>query len=362
MKFRSLFLSALCALTVVAGFTSCNDNDEIPAWKEGATVELPQYRAFILSEGSMNANNSHLFFINPETDEPYQTDIFEAQNGIKLGDTANDIITENGDIYVLMNVSEVLYRLNGSGVIQAIYNGFEADQLGQPRSMVEEDGKIYVTCYGGYVARFDAKTLKYEAKVQTDANPEEIVEHDGILYCVNSGYGLGHTMSIIDTKKFDKAESAEIPSNPFGLKEDDGHIYIMAYNADYTTSVYTFDTKTKKYDKIADASRMLPVKDKLYLGNTVNKGSWVSPDYETTFSVYDTNTRKTAAWNLTNVPEALKKNTVYMIERNPYDGSFYIATADYVSNSPVYHFTADGNFKSTFNAGGINANAMVFLR
>ena len=51
-----------------------------------------------------------------------------------------------------------------------------------------------------------------------------------------------------------------------------------------------------------------------------------------------------------------------MIERNPYDGSFYLAYTDYASNSTICHFTAAGEYKSKFDAGGINANSMLFLR
>jgi hypothetical protein len=190
-------------------------------------VDLPAYRAFVLSEGSMNKNNSHLFFVNPETDETYATDIFEAQNGIKLGDTANDILAADGNIYVLVNVSKVIYRLNGSGVLQATYKDFDADDLGEPRYMVMERGKLYVTCYGGYVARLDAKTLAYEAKVKTDANPEEIIAYGGQLFCVCSGMGTGNTLCIIDRAKFDKAESVQTLDNPYAIKEANGHIYAL---------------------------------------------------------------------------------------------------------------------------------------
>jgi len=360
MKLRNLFFTALCALAVTAGFTSCSDDDDYDdSWKEGSKVDLPEYRAFILSEGSMGKNNSHLFFIDPATDTPYKSDIYETQNGKKLGDTANDMIEEDGYIYIVVNVSKRLVKLNGSGVELASYS-FD-DTLGEPRYIVEENGKLYVTCYGGYVARFDAKTLAFEAKVAVDANPEEIIELDGYLYCVNSGgyAGDGHTMSKIDIRTFNKAEALEIPRNSFGLQEDDGYIYIMSYAPDYKTYVSLYDLNTKTYKKIADATRMHADDDKLYFANATSS-DWIN--YTTTYSVYDARTGNTSAWKLTNAPAELSASIVYMIEQNTYDNSFYIATTDYYTDSQVYHFDSTGKYTGKFSAGGINANSMVFLR
>ena len=59
-----------------------------------------------------------------------------------------------------------------------------------------------MTCYGGYIARFDAKTLTLEDSVKVGANPEQIIESKGKLYCVNSGYGEGNTLSAIDIQQF----------------------------------------------------------------------------------------------------------------------------------------------------------------
>ena len=76
MKLRSLFMAIICGLMIAAGFTSCSDDEEDNSWKEGSKVDLPQYRAFVLSEGSYGKNNSHLFFVDPQTDQPFEKDIY----------------------------------------------------------------------------------------------------------------------------------------------------------------------------------------------------------------------------------------------------------------------------------------------
>ena len=358
MKTSKLFLSVLCGLTLSFGLFSCSDDSEDLSWKDGAKIELPRYRAFVLTEGTFNHNNSHLSFLDPAQDTIYSHDKYEEQNGIKLGDTANDMIEADGDIYIIVNVSKVLLRLNGSGVELARYTGFET--LGEPRNIVEEDGKLYVTCYGGYVARFDAKTLKLEKSVKVGDNPEQIIEHNDKLYCVNSGM-TSNTMSVIDINSFDKAESVEIMNNPFGIQEDNGHIYIMAYDASYKRYVSLYDERTKTCTKIADASNMYADGDNLYMANST------SPDYvnyQTTYSVYNARTGQTTEWKMSNLPAVMTQgtNTVYMIERNPYDNSFYIGLTNYFENSTLYHISADGKYISSVQAGGISPNSMIFIR
>lgn len=364
MKIRSLLLAAACGLMVAAGFTSCSDDEEDNSWKEGSKVEVPQYRAYVLSEGSYGKNNSHLFLVDPSTDKPYESDIYETQNGEKLGDTGNDMVTLDGNIYVVVNVSKRLLKLNGAGVKLKEYNFDE--KLGEPRYACALDGKIYVTSYGGYVSRFNASDLSLEASVKVDANPEEIVAQGGKLYCVNSGYGAGKTISVIDVKSFDKAESVEIVNNPQRLVEGNGHLYVLAgspsYNPaayDYSTAVYTYDPQSKKCEYIANASKVMASGDNLYYVNSTS-ADWVT--YTSTYSVYNASTKKSSEWKLSNIPASVASTTVYMLEQNPYDGTFYIGYSDYATNSTVCHFDAQGNFKTSFDAGGLNVNSMLFLK
>ena len=363
MKLKSLWLTALCGLVLIAGLASCSDNnkDDI-LWRKGSKVTLPEYRGFILNEGSYGKNNSHFTFFDPLQDTINTRDLYELQNNIKLGDTANDMLVYDGDVYIIVNVSQRIVRLNGSGVQQAVFNKFQ--YLGQPRYGVISGGKLYVTCYGGYVARFDAKTLTLEDSVKVDANPEEVIAKQGKLYCVNSGWGAGHTISEIDIQKFDKAVTLPAPSNPQRLKEANGNLYMMSSYYDVNTKistsyVWTYDLSTQQYVNISNATNVLASGDNLYMAK--NKSAPLSQDL-VAFTVYNAKTKKIEPWNLKNIPAELLSSTVYMMEQNPFDGSFYIGTSDYVSNGTIYHFDANGNYKGKFSAGGINPNSMVFLR
>ncbi|MBQ8047611.1 MAG: hypothetical protein IJ196_06785 [Prevotella sp.] len=359
MKLRSYFYAILCALAVVTSMTSCSDDDEEnDEWKAGSKVDLPRYRAFVLCEGQFGANNSHLFFYNPTAKTVMQDDIYSLQNGQGLGDTANDMIKYDGDIYIVVNNSRLLLRLNGSGVEQARYADFSV--LGEPRNMVAVDGKLYVTCYGGYVARFDAKSLALEASVQVDANPEQIVEMGDSLYCVNSGYGSGHTLSAISIKKFDVATSVETLSNPYGIQKSNGRLYISAYGADYSNPVGVYDINTNKTTQIGNAGRVLASGDKLYMIQSTSE-DWVSYDKE--YKVYDAVTGKVSEWKLSSLPGEMQEGAAvpYFMTINPIDGSLYIGMTDYYSSGTIYYFDANDNYQGNFTVPGVNPNSMIFL-
>ncbi len=360
MNVRKFFYATLCGLCVTMAFTACDDDEEKADWREGSKVDLPSYRSFVLCEGQYGKNNSHLFFYDPAAKSIMEGDIYEVQNGQKLGDTANDIIAYKGDVYVVVNVSEVLLRLNGSGVEQARYASFEADGLGQPRNIVAVDGKLYVTCYGGFVARFDATTLALEAKVAVDANPEQIVELGDSLYCVNSGYGTGHTLSAIHTKKFDKAVSHETLFNPYGLQKANGRLYVSAYGADYSNPVGVYDVTTCATSEIGHAGRVLASGDRLYMVNSISP-DWVT--YTMTFKVYDATADKVTEWKLNNAPKAMTEGAAvpYFLSVNHVDGSLYIGYTDYATEGIVYVFDANDSFKSSFVVPGVSPNKMVFL-
>lgn len=360
MNFRSLFLSTLCLLAVGTVFTACED-DEDDSWNNGATVALPKNRVFILNEGIYGKNNASLTFYNPATKE-IVPDLFFSQNGYKLGDTAQDMIEYNGELYIVMNGSNYITRLSGAGVELARYE-FRAEE-GQPRYATAEDGKVYVTLYSGNVARLDAKTLNMEAMVKVGNNPEQIIEEDDKLYCVNSGWGYDNRLSIIDLKTFKEAEHVEIFTNPQRIIECNDRIFIQGYGAaypnPYTYPVALFDPLTKTYTEIGQGTNMAAYGPILYVANTQTT-DWVN--FTTDFYTYDTRTGKVNSESfLKNVPEELLTGNVYMLDINQENGEIYVGVTHYAAgNGDVYRFKADGTFVEKFESGGQSPNAMVGL-
>ncbi len=357
MKFRNLLFTVLCGLTIVAGFASCSTDDDNDAWREGAKIQLPEYRAFVLSEGLMNKNNSHLFFVDPMQDTIYNNDIYEAQNGQKIGDTAQGMVVYDGDIYYVANVSNYIARLNGSAVEQKRFAFTK--KLGNPRYLVVDEGKVYVTTWGGYVCRFDAKSLVFEDSVKIGTTLEKIIEKDDRLYVVETKTG-NHSLYILNEKDLKQYETVEIMDNPTGIYESDGHFYITAFDASYISYVSSYNPQTKKCKRIGNAAAVLPVGSNLYIANS--ETDWNTYKTTTTFARYNATTEKTEPF-FSKVPAELGSIAVYMLARNPYDGTFYIGTNDYVNNSRIYHFGQDGTYLGkTFSAGGIGSNSMIFLR
>ena len=107
MKFRSLFLSALCGLAVSTAFTSCSD-DEYDPYEYGSKVALPEHRGLVLNEGSYAKNNASISFFDAtmDTTTTASNDLYFIQNKKQLGDTGQDIITEDNNIYVSIYGSE----------------------------------------------------------------------------------------------------------------------------------------------------------------------------------------------------------------------------------------------------------------
>ena len=363
MKLRSLFLSTLCLMAVGTMFTACDEDDDDDNWNnDGVQGVLPKDRVFILNEGIYGMNDANISHYNPVTGE-LMADIYGLQNeGMKLGDTAQDMIVYDGSIYVVLNGSKYLARLSDNGVELARY-AFTEEQ-GDPRYVVAEDGKVYVTLYSGNVARLDAKTLAFEKMVAVGYNPEQLVEEDGALYVVNSGWGYDNRLSIIDMNAFETAEHVEIMTNPQRIIAVNDYLFIQGYGAaypdPYTYPVQLYNRQTKTTTTIGQGTHMAGYEDKLYVAYC-STPDWVN--YTTIFYTYDTRTgEKSEVSFLKDAPEELTKGNVYMLEVNPENGDIYVGVTYYeAGEGDIYRFSADGTFLSSFESGGQGPSAMVFF-
>jgi len=348
--------AALCALMISAGFTACSDDDEWDPTAEGSQIEMAQTRAFILNEGSYGKNNAGITYFNWMTDAAYGTDLYYTQNGTQLGDTGQDIIEEDGYLYVVLSGSKRIVKLNSVGVVQKAIS--VSEDLGDPRYVVEENGYLYVTCYGGYVAKYKASDLSYVGKVQVGANPEYIIEENGKLYCTCSGWGQDKRVAIIDINSFSSATFQEVMDNPDRIIEANDRIFVQGYGASYD---YPWgELKNGTFTQLGNASCWCEHNDILYIVNSVTDWS----TYTTNNTFYSYNAKSSTLNNtsfLKNAPAELATSSVYGMSVNDENGDIYIMTSDYVNNGTIYHFKSDGTYVTKFTSTGISPRKIVFL-
>ena len=357
MRTKNLLFSVLCMLAIGLSFTSCSDDDKDEFIDDGSTLNLPKTRAYFLNEGSYNANNAGITFYAPNRDHDKVNDIYMTQNNKGLGDTGQDMIEHDNNIYVVVYGSNLLVKLNSACVEQKRLS-FPTDD--QPRYVTETGGKLYVTLYSGKVAKIDPKELQIESYVNVGKNPEEIIEHDGFLYVVNSGWGADSTMTVISTSDFKVNKTIEVAKNPFKVLESEDQIFVLAYGEYYEYPVQKVDVSTGNTTFITNASNMCEYDGIIYF--VYSETDWSTNETTNTFFSYNV---KTGAINnnnfMTNMPVELSSESVYMMEINDENGELYIGTSDYATTGNIYRFDAGKKFVEKFESGGVSPTKAVFF-
>lgn len=365
MKFRNIYLAA-ALLTVSFAFTACDDDDDWNTTGDGE-VEMPNAsRAFILNEGNMNHNNSNIIYFDWATGKVNSSDLFLAQNKKQLGDTGNDILAvDNNHVLVAVNVSNYVALLDGYGVEKSRVSFEQYKNLGQVRSIDEEDGIVYATSYGGYVSRLriQGDRLVYMDSLKLANLAEDVAEEDGKLYITIQGSypNYDNRLAIVNSD-FKTVNYVTIMTDPVKVYEEDDKLFITGMGAYYDNPWGVYDPATGKYTELGHASAIGTGNDMVYLANSVT--DWTTQPYttNTTLSAYNVKTGETTSF-FKNVPTAVLSNNVYSISVNPYNKKVYVATsaADYVSDGTVYVFDGEGNYETSFSTYGANPNKIVFL-
>lgn len=353
-------LVALLALTsVVFTFTSCSE-DEWNAFGNGK-VEMPNAsRAFILNEGSMGKNNSNIIYFDWATGNVNTTDLFVLQNGVKLGDTGNDIEVYGNDLLVAVNVSNYVALLDGYGVEKSRISFEQYKNLGQVRNLTTIGNKVYAVSYGGYVStlRVDGDKLVYEDSLKVGDRPEDIINLNGKLYVLLQGANYNDNRMAVIEAGSKTIKYVTVLTDPEDLYVADGKVIVRGYGASYSNEWGIYDPATDTYTDKGNASVMAVAKGKLLIGYSLT--NWSTGDTTSELSVYNMSTGKSESF-FKNMPAEIATTSIYSISVNPYDNRIYVGTSDFAENGVIYVFDAEGNYERNFSACGINPHAIVFL-
>lgn len=194
MSFRSKHLAALLSLLLVSAVSA-------------------RERIILLNEGNWQADNGKITYF--EDGAVVSNQWFRDVNGIKLGDTPEDIIQINDDLIAI--------SVNWSNIIQFITPDGKAvaatEDIPNNRKLASDGDYVYVSSYGhecgigggfmeftkGYVAKIDVATFKVVAATEVGYEPEGIALYNGHLFVANTGgyafqedHDYETTVSILD--------------------------------------------------------------------------------------------------------------------------------------------------------------------
>lgn len=369
MKLKSILFTTLCSLMIGASFTACSDDDD-----ENEIIVDPLEATYILCEGSWGGNNACITYINSYDATAFMaSDIYLKQNGTKMGDLANAMAYEDGNIYVVMNGSKYVMRLD-KNCVEQVRHAFTADE-GAPRCIDVEDGYVYVTQYGGKVSKLDAKTLEVVATFNGGDNLEGIVEEDGKLYVANSykvdgsgNYIYNKEVLVINAKTMKQESTLTVVENPDKIFEIDDKIYLLSkgnYEKEdsplyVAPALQVIDPKSNSVKRITNAGKITEGHNGLiYCVRSAYDENW---NMTNTFFTYNPSTGAVNETSfLQNAPASFASAAIYLLEVDESTGYIYVGTSDYVTNGTIYRFDKNGNLQDSFDAGGINPSTMIFV-
>ncbi len=365
MKTRSILMTTLCSLMLGMSFASCADDDDFE--NIGITPDDGKDQYYVLNEGAWGANNANITgFVYNEKNSTFESmgDIYLGINKQQLGDVANAMMEEDDNIYVVLNGSKYVARLDLTIKEQARYTFPETE--GAPRCIDVEDDYAYVTQYGGQVSKLHIEDMTLVGTFKGGDNLEGIVEKNGKLYVANSYKGINEynkEVFVIDAKTMTLEKTIEVVENPTKMYEINDKVYLISVGnyADVAGALQIIDTQSNTARTILnDVTKITEGHNGVIYGvRSTYDENW---QLTNSFFLYSPKADEVSHTSfLKDAPSSFATDAIYILEVDEETGFIYVGTSDYTTNGTIYQFDQSGKFVQSFDSGGINPSAMVFM-
>lgn len=261
-------------------------------------------------------------------------------------------------MYIIVNVSSTLEVVNPKSGESIKKLDLKTEKGGrQPRYIVFNKNKAFVSNFDGTVAVVDTTTLSIEKYIPVGRNPEQMAVANGKLYVANSG-GLDYpnydkTVSVIDLNTLTETKKITVGDNPRAVVADQyGDVYVLS-SGNYGTikaSMAIIDSKTDAIKSQSDFSGGAIVIHGDYAYITASGGA---------VKLFNVKTETLEKPNF--IADGTKITTPYGIAVDDLTGEVFVSDAkNYITNGEVFCFDKYGNKKYSIKAG-INPNNIVFI-
>ena len=278
MKLKTLFLSALCAMTVIGGFTSCTDDDDSPVFIDVTVAD----GVFVLNEGSyFSGINGTLDYLDYKTATMSNNILADIYN---LGGTPNNAIIVGDVMYIACSDENRVAVIDAKNLIAAK----QMIAITAPRELATDGSYLYVTSQAGCVIKVDLTTnLIVETTPVIGDRLEGIAWRNGYLYVCNSckeipdpdsGYSSWeyHTNLIkLNAETLAKVSDITVAANPNQIISDGQYLYLASWG-DYNQTPATVQQidENDEVSVIGTGQKIAYDDNKLYIVNTAYDENW----------------------------------------------------------------------------------------
>jgi len=377
-------MAAAIMLTCCIGCTKDETQPEPEPQPE--PVEIHE-KLILLNEGNWQSDNGQLSYIH---DGEITNKWFQSVNGIKLGDTPQDIVQINDTLLAIsVNWSNIIQYIRPDGTLVA-----QTENVPNCRSLCVDDDSayLYVTSYAhltalgeeyekGYVAKIDIRSFNVVSTCEVGYEPEGIAFYKGKLFIANTGgyaFSEGHdyenTVSVMDASSMTLLRNISVEDsegnrmvNLYGKMSQVGPYLCINSAGDYisaapATVIFNCENETYKVYPFPSTYNT-SIKGGMFfiVGTSFSYLTYESEYYVCTINPYDESV--TDGYILPDgsvckdiVTDIMGLTAPYCVYQNPYSGHLYVTDAlSYSSAGAVYEYDSKGikisTMKSYINPG-----------
>lgn len=337
--------------------TACSSDDDNNNGNDGNTG-LYSKGILVLNEGAMGSSTADVTYISEDLNTVNQN-IYKTENGSNLGDVAQSFYESDGLIYIVVSGSNKIEIVEQNTFKK---RGTITTNLSNPRYMVEENNKLYVTNWGDpsdpsddYVLVLDKNSLAMDAKISVTEGPERIIEeNDKIIVAHKGGWSNGNTISVINSIKNIVEKTIEVGDVPSGLVTENNALFVLCSGISWGDAASNGQLVKINLSDYSITSRL-------------NFGAGEHPDLltESNNNLYYTLGSKVyqIPLNATQLPTNALFDTAltYVYGFDVEDGLFYVTDAkDFASRGELKIFRQNGEMLKSIETG-IGPNAVMVL-
>ncbi len=348
IKKRDCFSRASLAMTtllllLVLSFSSCKNDEPTPEVGEFENA------VFIVNEGNFTAGNASLTYFNHQNGE-VQQQVFYRKNNAPLGDVANSISFDNNSIYVVVNNSHLVYKINSeTGVYEA-----KTIELTSPRHFIKTDDHraLISDLYEKNLTMVNTENMEIISKIPIGRTSENLLKVEDEVFISNwSAYNQdlkNNMVLVLNTISLEITDSIQVGIEPNSMVLDkDNNLWVLSSGGflnEERPSLLKIDSESKLILQRFIFEDINSSPTKLNINPAGNTLYFINKDiFQMDISVPNL--------SATIFVEASESNKFYSLGVGP-DSDIYISDAnDYTRNGIVYRYSVLGILKQEFEVG-----------